>query len=308
MQENARAFMMQKDHANAILILNRALEVEPDNIETRKTLALNYYLQKNYPKALEIITPTLDYEKTDDQCFQMAGNIYQSSSNDKEAEKVFRKGLKKMPESGPLYNELGELLADKNPKDAIKEWEKGIEADPNYANNYLNASKYYFNNDDKLWCIVYGEIFLNLDPLNNQTPEIKMMILESYKKLFAEVDLVKANREKNKFGEAVIDIMNKQSNVASLGINPESLTMIRTRFILDWFNEKSDKFPFKLFDYHRQLLQAGLFDAYNQWIFGTAQNLSAYQNWTNTHTVEYNDFSKFQKNRVFKLVTSQYYH
>ena len=309
MQENARSFMMQKDHANAILILNRALDIEPNNIETRKSLALNYYLQKNYPKAIEIITPALEYENADDECFQIAGNINQSSGNDDEAEKIFRKGLKKLPGSGPLYNELGELLSEKSKsKDAIKEWEHGIEADPNYSRNYLNATRYYYNEENKIWCIIYGEIFLNLDPLNTQTPEIKSMILESYKLLFANVDLVKSNKEKNKFAESVIQIFNKQSNIAGLGINPESLTMIRTRFVLDWFNEKDEKFPFKLFEYHQQLLRAGLFDAYNQWIFGTVQNLSAYQNWTSTHAAEYNDFSKFQKNRVFKLVPGQYYH
>ena len=61
------------------------------------------------------------------------------------------------------------------------------------------------------------------------------------------------------------------------------------------------KYPFRLFDYHRQLLQEGLFDAYNQWIFGAVQNLPAYQNWTTLHADEYAKFTNFQKGRVFKL-------
>jgi len=65
--------------------------------------------------------------------------------------------------------------------------------------------------------------------------------------------------------------MNKQSLVASYGINPETLTMIRSRFILDWYNTNGDKLPFKLFELQRQLLQEGMFDAYNEWLFGSVQ-------------------------------------
>jgi hypothetical protein len=49
---------------------------------------------------------------------------------------------------------------------------------------------------------VYGEVYLNLDPLNKTTPEIKSMLLESYKKIFAENTLDKAVKEKGKFSEA----------------------------------------------------------------------------------------------------------
>jgi hypothetical protein len=84
--------------------------------------------------------------------------------------------------------------------------------------------------------------------------------------------------------------------------------MIRTRFILDWFTDTGDKFPFRLFDLQRQLLQEGMFDAYNQWIFAAVQNLPAYQNWINLNTSEYNELTRFQKGRVFKIPTGQYYH
>jgi hypothetical protein len=51
-----------------------------------------------------------------------------------------------------------------------------------------------------------------------------------------------------------------------------------------------------------------MFDAYNQWIFGAAQNLAAYQTWINNHSAEYSEFSRFQKGRTFKLPAKQYYH
>jgi hypothetical protein len=83
--------------------------------------------------------------------------------------------------------------------------------------------------------------------------------------------------------------------------------MIRTRFILDWYQTYAAKYPFRLFDYQQQLIREGMFDAYNQWLFGTTENLAAYDNWTKTHTEEYNGFNAFQRSRIFKMPAGQHY-
>lgn len=308
LQTTAHAFTQQGDYTNAVLVLNRATQMDAANIEISKDLALNYYLLRDNNRALEIIKPLLDNPQADDQVFQIAGNIYKQSGLTKDCEKLFRKGLKKLPQSGALYNELGELLWQQQDYSAIKQWEKGIEADPNYSKNYYNASKYYYLTSENVWSILYAEIFINMEPLNAHAAEVKDILTESYKRLFANNNLFKDNKDKSKFVLAFIETMNKQNVVAASGINAETLTMLRTRFILDWYQDNAAKFPFKLFDLQKQLLQDGLFDAYNQWVFGSVENLSAYQNWTKIHSSEYTDFSHFQKGRIFKLPPAQYYH
>jgi len=300
--------MKQGDFPNAVMVLNRAMQADPQNIAIAKDLALSYYFQKNNSKALETIKPLLERDDTDDQCFQIAGSIYKELNMLKDCEKVYKKGIKKFPASGPLYNELGELMSVQKNYDAIKQWEKGIEHDPSYSRNYYNAAKFYFLTIDKVWSIIYGEIFINMEPTGNKTPEVKQMLLESYKKLFSDADLEQNNKDKNLFVKAFLQSMNKQSSLASSGLNPETLSMIRTRFILDWSNGNHTKFPYQLFNYQRQLLQEGMFDAYNQWVFGPAQDLNAFQNWTTAHNTEYSAFSNFQKGRVFKMREGQYYH
>ena len=307
LQATAKSFMQQGDYANAVLVLNRAIEMAPKDIDITKDLAMGYYMQKDNNKALELMKPLLDRNDADDQCYQITGNIYQQLQQPKDCEKLYRKGIKKFPESGALYNELGELLWDQKDYLAIKQWEKGIEVDPNYSKNYYNACKFYFLTTDKVWSILYGEIFVNMESLSGRTPEIKTILLESYKKLFTDTDITQDPKDNNKFTAAFIATMNKQSSIAASGINAESLTMIRTRFILDWAQDYQTKFPFRLFDFQKQLLQEGMFDAYNQWMFGAVQNLEAYQNWTITHSTDYNDFTYFQKGRIFKLPPSQYY-
>ncbi|MES2848826.1 MAG: tetratricopeptide repeat protein [Bacteroidota bacterium] len=308
LQETARSFMQQGDYSNAVLVLNRATQLAPNDIDISKDLALSYYLQKDFDKALSIIKPLLEREDADDQCYQIACNIYKQKVMLADCDKLLRKGIKKFPTSGAMYNELGELLSAQQDYTAIKHWEKGIEVDPGFSKNYYNAAKHYYLTTDKIWAILYGETFINMEPFSNRTIEVKTILLDAYKKLFADVQVSVPAAGKNKFTDAFAATMNKQANVAVSGINPEILTMIRSRFILDWYNEYADKLPFKLFELHRQLLQEGMFDAYNQWLFGSIQNLAAYQNWTVNHAPENDEFVKFQRARVFRMPVGQYYH
>ena len=308
LHENAKTFMRQGDYANASLILVRALDQAPGNRQIAKDLAYAYYLQKQNQKALDVVKPMLDKQIADDQTYQIAGTIYSAMGQFKEAEKVYKDGIKTYPDSGPLYNEYGELLYRMRDNSSIKVWEKGIEIDPSYSKNYYNACKYYYRTSDKIWSLLYGEIFINLESFTSRTTEVKNILVDGYKKLFADPDLLKDSKGKNKFELAYLATMNKQNSVVTSGINPESLTMIRTRFILDWYQEYASQFPFKLFGIQKDLLEKGLFAAYDQWIFGATQNLAAYQNWIASHASEHEAFNQYLKDRILKFPSGQFYH
>jgi tetratricopeptide (TPR) repeat protein len=307
LQETAKRYMKQGDYKNAVVVLNRAVQEDPENAELMKDLAFALYLQKDYAKAQEVIDPLLDKKEADVQTYQIAAMIYKGRDDIGETEKLYKKGLRKFPESGVLYSEYGEVLWFKKDFTAIKQWEKGIQADPNFSGNYYNAAKYYYLTLDKVWSIVYGEIFVNLESYSRRTVEIKNVLLDSYKKLFTDSDVLKNYNTKNEFSIAYLNIVNRQSSLASMGITPESLTMIRTRFLLDWDEKYGAKYPFRLFDHHRQLLREGMFDAYNQWLFGPVFNLTSFQNWTNNNADAYKQFTVFHRGRIFKMPENQNY-
>lgn len=307
LHETAKSFIRQGDYSNAILVLNKALIQEPDNLELLKDQAFAYYLQRDYTRSTGVAKKLLERKDADVQTYQIAALAYKAQGDAKELDKLYKKGLKAFPKSGPLYNEYGELLWGREDYSAIKQWEKGIEVDPGFSGNYYNAAKYYYLTMDKVWSLIYGEIFINLESYSQRTIEMKDILLNSYKKFFTDADMKKNQDVKNEFVIAFIDNMSRQSAVASKGITPESLSMIRTRFILDWFEKNGTKMPLKLFQFQQQLLKEGLFEAYNQWIFGPAQDLTAFQNWTHTHADEYNRFISFQKGRLFKMPENQYY-
>jgi len=309
LHENAKTFMRQGDFNNAIIILTRALQMDKNNLEMQKDLVMSYYYKKDYEKALDGVKTLINRDDADVVTFQIAGNVYKALEEVKECDKVYKKGLKKFPNSGPLYSEYGELLWAKKDFSAIEQWEKGIQVDPAYSGNYYNAARFYFYTKDKVWSLIYGEIFVNMESLSDRGAAMKQLLLEGYKeKLFADANLM-AGQEKNKneFSKAFLDCMSKQSSLANHGITTETLTMIRSRFILEWFDKYASRFPYKLFEYQRQLLQEGMFNAYNQWLFGTIENLATYDNWTKTHDEEYKNFTAFQKTRVFKMPPGQYY-
>lgn len=301
--------MRSGDFDNAIIVLTRALQQDKNNLELQKDLVMSYYLKRDYSKALEKVKTLVDRDDADVVCFQLAGNVYKALEEVKECDKVYKKGLKKFPKSGPLYSEYGELLFAAKDYSAINQWEKGIQADPSYSGNYYNAALYYFYTKDKIWSLIYGEIYVNMESLSERGLAMKALLLKAYKeKLFAEADLMKGEeKNKSEFAKAFLQTMSKQSSLANKGITTETLTMIRTRFILDWYQNNATKFPLRLFDYQQQLLKAGLFEAYNQWLFGASENLAAYDAWSKTHTDQYEAFNQFQRNRIFKMPAGQYY-
>jgi tetratricopeptide (TPR) repeat protein len=304
--ETAQTFMRSGDFDNAILVLNNALKQDAANTDLKKNLVLAYTYKRDFAKALEVVKPMVEENNADEQTYQVAGNVYRALALYKDGEKMFKKALKKFPDSGPLYNEYGEMLWDNKDYSAISQWEKGIEVSPSYAGNYYNAASYYYFTKDKVWTLIYGEIFVNMESLTERSTEVKKMLLDTYKqKLFTDVD--SKDKKQSEFEKAVSQTYDKLSSLTAKGITIESLNMIRTRFILDWYANYASKFPFKLFDYQQQLIREGMFEAYDQWLFGPVDNLASFDQWTKTNSEAYTKFTTFQKGRIFKMPQGQHY-
>jgi tetratricopeptide (TPR) repeat protein len=310
LRQTAQTFQRQGDYANALLVLNRALQQDVKNMDVLTDIAHLQYLQRDFTSAVETVKPLVDRDDAEVRTFQVAGNIYKALESVRDCEKAYRKGLMKFPSSGALHSELGELLwAKKEAEEAIATWENGIRLDPSFSGNYYHAAKFYFALADKVWSLVYGEVFLNLESYSTRTTEIKLLLLESYKKYFTDSEVFKAYkaRKKSPFEDAFLSVMDKQSPLAAGGITTSSLLSIRTRFLLEWFDQHAARFPHKLLDQQQYLAREGMFEAYNQWLFGAVSSIVEYQHWAQTHPESVGQFSQYQRNRVFRMPAGQYY-
>jgi tetratricopeptide (TPR) repeat protein len=203
------------------------------------------YFEKEYKRGINLLMNKINTGVADDQTYQIAGTIYIANHQLVEAENLYLTAIKKFPNNGAFYNEMGELLNSQKNNNCIEFWERGIALDPIYARSYFNACKYY-DTLEPIWCIIYGETYVNLDPLNPKTPEIKDILLNNYKTYFADLSNEKYTKEKNKFIQKVLITLSKQFEIfVEKGIPTSTLTMIRTKFILDWFNNNPEKYPFK---------------------------------------------------------------
>ncbi|MDB5191809.1 MAG: tetratricopeptide repeat protein [Segetibacter sp.] len=323
LHETAKGFLRQGDYENALLVLNKTLQQKPNDLEVLKDILFANYLKRDFAKAMEIGKPLVDRTDADVPVFQMMGMVYKSIAENKEAEKVYKKGMAKFPDAGVLYSEYGDLLAEKEIDNALKLWEKGIELEPNHSSNYYYVAKQYAQKGEILWSILYAEMFLNMESFTPRSTEIKNLLLDQYKRFFTAASPAatytakkaagnsrKANdlaNKANEFSKNVAEALYQQASQASYGITPETLVAIRTRFILDWYEKYADKYPFRLFEHQRQLLQEGMFEAYNYWLFGPAANLKTYQLWQQYHQAELDTFLTFVRSKVFKVPEGQQY-
>lgn len=305
-QQTAMDFNNRGDHDNAIIVLQQGLKQFPEALALQQDLTTSLLLKRDFAGAKRIVLGLLNRNDADVVCYQLAGNVLKALEEVKECERWYRQGLKKFPESGPLYSELGELLWSTKDSRAVDYWEEGIQRDPNCAGNYYNAALYYCTNTDNWRGLLYAEIFINMESRSERAAGLKKTLWEQYRKKLMQ-NAPAPSRKPTPFETAYETTFNKASGPAMLGLSTETLTMIRTRFILDWYNQHAGAFPFRLFDHQRQLLQAGLFEAYDHWLFGEAENKPAYEEWKNNQVESFGKMQAFLFNRVFKVPKGQYY-
>lgn len=303
MQSNASKALKQGDYATSIMLLNQAIQQVPNNVSLRRDLSYTYYLSGKPKEAKKIIDPVLSSEFADELTFQLAAAVEGSLGYYGKSKKILKTGIHKFPHSGLLYNSQGNLyLRKKNNKSALKSWQKGIEMDPSYANNYFQAADQDFQNGNAVLAVLYTEIALNLDASSSKVPEMKKLLFDSYKLLFARGSdeklpqfniTLSANNEKN-FNGAFKNTMLQNAAILSNGYTVETLTMLRTRFLISWQNNYAGQYPFTLFTYQQKVLENGFFDAYNQWLFGSYISSNDFTYWVQKHNELYQNFESWK--------------
>ena len=309
LQKLARMQTQTGNYDTAYLTLQLALQQKPGDLDITKDQAFVCYLKRDFENGLRIGKTLTERPDADVQCFQILGWIYKSLAEYGEGDKMYKAAIKKFPESGVLYSEYGDLLLQNSqPNDAIDIWEKGIKADVNNNSNYYYASKYYADNGNLLWSLLYGEIFVNIESYTPRTEEIKKLLYNGYTKLFTGNTLAKINEKSKGLTKAITDILLKNNSSIQAGDTILNITGIRQKFIVDWVNSGNAKqFPFRLFGLHRQLVDAKTFTAYNEWLFGEAADADAFKKWQGTHAEEMKQWQQLLHSVVFKIPSGQYY-
>lgn len=78
-----------------------------------------------------------------------------------------------------------------------------------------------------------------------------------------------------------------------------TLVQIRKKFINEFYANFSD-FNNVLFDYHKKIIEAGHFEAYNYWLFAYGNNAQA-NKWVKENKGKWDSFLKWKKENPIKI-------
>jgi len=292
MYRQAQEYMAMKNYHEAAIAYKHVLLREPGNGMIYEALGKAQHLEGNDKDAEETLLAAPANAAHDAAYFEILAVVQATENKTRDARATIKKGYTLFPGSGMLYDEAAKIAEQgSDTGNALRYWLSGIEADPLYVPSYYSAACVYLRSGDVFWGLIYGEIYLDMQHDTLLDDGLKKLLFDGYKKMSdnsANTYLSQNNKTKNRpaahdFKELVNVTYAPLFAVMIDGNNAENLTMLRARFLIDWFPENDQKYPCSLFRYLDGLVRNGYFDVYNEWLFGKAGNVNEYTAWNTFH-------------------------
>jgi len=320
--------LMEKGQvANSIKLLEEAKKLDPKNINYPYEIAYAHCLDKNYKKAIKILEELKKRPDAIDRVHQLLGNSYSFNGEREKAIAAYDKGLKDFPKSGILHLERGNMeLFVKNYDQALYYYEKGIKVDPKFPSNYYWCSKLFCNSTEEVWGMIYGEIFMNLERNSKRTAEISKLLYDVYNSeikfqgdtsfsvsfsqnaTISISDLSNLNNLKLPFGIGAYEPTLMMALIGEKSTDIHALNRVRQKFVeLYHAGDTYEKYPNILFDYQRQLLEAGHLEAYSYWILMKG-NEDEVITWKNNNSDAWDNFIEWFFENPIEIDRDRFFH
>ncbi len=309
------------NYGGALKLLAEAQKLDPNSLTYPYEMAYSYYSQKEYQKAIDVLSGLTASKDVFAKVYQLLGNAYDDNGQTDKAIETYNSGLKLFPDAGELYLESAVLqLGKKNYTKALGFCEQGIKADPSFPSNYYWAARIYCNSTERVWGVIYGELFMNIERNTKRTQEISKLLYDSYKTSItitaspykANVDFSKQDTialskdaDMSKFKLPFHMAYGMPVSMALLGettVDMASLDRIRGRFLDIYFHQLGydKKYPNALYDYQQTVFKAGHLEAYNHWILMQG-DMEAFNAWEKDNRDKWNAFLTWFNANPIKL-------
>lgn len=296
----------------SIKLLKEAEKLDPESFVYPYEIAYAHYAKADYKKAISQLEKTKKHKDVNERLYQLLGNSYDISGEPEKAVAAYDEGLKIFPNSGEIYLEKGNLLwAKKDYEKALPFYEKGIEVDPTFASNYYRAALLYCSSTEEVWGMIYGEIFINLEPNSKRTKEISKLLFDTYKSQITftndstfsvsfsknatinVTDLSDPGKLKLPYGIGFYEPTLMMALIPYKSVNLKSLNGVRTSFVDSYITGGNDKkYPTVLFDFQKKVKDAGHMEAYNYWVLSMGDG-SAFEDWYKANKEKFEAFAKW---------------
>lgn len=279
---------------SSLYILEALVKKHPKNYIINYEYTYSLVKKGNFAEANKILRKLESYPEADDRLHAMIGNTYDYMGHPDKALKAYQNGLKKFPNSGVLHVEQGNVYASQRDYDkAIPYYEKGIEVDPLYPTSYLRASTVYLSSSEPVWGLIYTEMFSLLRPGSNESKalcKLSLKVLRNNLKMEGDTlhaTLTNKNNIIVPFKHKKEDVLNaiiaagasfevgyeRQVLLAAMAnkykdtLDFDLFCKIRESIANNIINTE-DSLP--LFNFHKKIIDAGFWKAYNILIYGQA--------------------------------------
>lgn len=275
-------------------LLEQAAKLDPRNSDYAIRAGQIRFDLGDYERAKALAYPWTQRRRSDPRAWQLYGNSLDLMGHPDLAMDAYNDGIKKFPRSGFLYMEKGIVAWHKEDITAAQTYfEAGIRAQSEYAGNYYWAAKAFAGTEERLWAVIYGELFLNMERGTERTKEISALLYATYADAIGwtedSVTVMKFSayaKEKAAIapGKSCFESQFETTFDRSWlpGKAPVSIGQLhRTRdlFLSNWFEASHRKYPNALFSWLRELQLEGRLEAYNYWLFfdGNEAEFAAWQ-------------------------------
>lgn len=312
--EEGRAALAESDYSSAVQKYAYAAKLCPENANYQLELAQAWFFLKDFEKAIQICKPYATGKKAKPEAFRVLGNCLEGQGKNYEALETYRKGLKRFPNSGMLYAEMGILeFSRQRDSEALAYWEKGIISQPTFPSNYYYAAKQCLNIKDFAWTANYAEMYINLVRQGENVREMSKLLMQAYEearyfdyqnafrwRFSQNPDSSRMTVEDLKYHNLLNEAFESElpDTVAKLSI--KSLSLGR-QFACLW-NLKQDphSVAFPLLDWQLQLQQLGFWEAYNYWLLYDARS-EEFMDWFKEFQPRYEAFENwFLMNTIYR--------
>ncbi len=305
-KEKAQAFdvgheaiqMVEKGkYTEAIDLFSTAMELDPEHWLYPYEKALCYYELKDYQESKRMLDSLVIHGISNPRVFQLLGNSEARLGNLKRANAIYSNGLKRYPDAGRLFMEIGltEIAMEKY-DEAEKTWEKGIIKQPEYAQNYYHLSKYLAETREYFWSVLYAELYLLQSYDSHKFEEISKLLWDNYEKLSkSKISILKYKNENHK-DDAIYKLSSSFETYLKDFTTISQLTEIRKNIFSSL--AKEDITNHTLLQHINMIINSNKFLEYNYWMFGV-NNISELQKWFKKNSKQYIEFEKWNtKNRI----------
>lgn len=269
-------------------------------------LSLNFFNEGQKDYAIELLVASQQSGELSIENYKLLSKFYNLTGKPMKAVETLNTAIINFPGDGSLYNEAGNIkFFEQDFERAISFWEDGIIVSPNYPGNYFDAAKVYSRSNEPIWAVIYSEIFLNLSDDSKLRADAARYFFDSHTKAINIVSdsVIRISFSQNAYFRNGVFTTNTfesfyenvfLSALGGLGDTLDLNTLIKSRlkFVEVWSDEAGDKFSNPLFDYHKVLHEAGLFEAYNYFLIKDLYT-AEFEVWLKNNEAAYRSMEKF---------------